>query len=98
MPSNKKQFSIDVAGKPLTLEVSSLAEQANAAVLAKYGETIVLVTVVMSRNDSSADYLPLRVDYEERFYAAGKIIGSRFVRRESRPPEDALLFGRLVDA
>jgi polyribonucleotide nucleotidyltransferase len=97
MSRTKKQFSIEVGGKPLTLEVSSLAEQANAAVLAKYGETIVLVTVVMSRHDSSADYLPLRVDYEERFYAAGKIMGSRFVRRESRPSEDAILTGRLVD-
>lgn len=97
MPAHKKEFSIEVGGRPLTLEVSSLAEQANAAVLAKYGETIVLVTVVMGKSDSSADYLPLRVDYEERFYAAGKIIGSRFVRRENRPSEDAILTGRLVD-
>lgn len=97
MARNKKQFSIEVGGKTLTLEVSSLAEQANAAVLAKYGETIVLATVVMGRADSSADYMPLRVDYEEKFYAAGKILGSRFMRRESRPSEDAILTGRLID-
>ncbi len=94
---NKKQFSIDVAGKTLTLEVSSLAEQANAAVLAKYGETVVLATAVMSRKDAATDYLPLKVDYEEKFYAAGKIIGSRFIRREGKASEEAVLAGRLVD-
>ncbi len=93
----KKQFSIDVAGKTLTIEVSSLAEQANAAVLAKYGETVVLATAVMSRKEAATDYLPLKVDYEEKFYAAGKIIGSRFIRREGRASEEAVLAGRLVD-
>ncbi len=97
MTLTKKKYSIEVGGKPLTLEISSLAEQANAAVLAKYGETIVLATAVMNRNDSSLDYLPLRVDYEERFYAAGKVLGSRFMRREGRPSEDGILTGRLVD-
>ena len=94
---NKKQFSIDVAGKTLTIEVSALAEQANAAVLAKYGETIVLATAVMSHKEASTDYLPLKVDYEEKFYAAGKIIGSRYIRREGRSSEEAILAGRLVD-
>src|SRR5579864_565769 len=94
---NKKQFSVDVAGKTLTIEVSSLAEQANAAVLAKYGETVVLTTTVMARKESPTDYLPLKVDYEEKFYAAGKIIGSRFIRREGRASEEAILAGRLVD-
>ena len=94
---NKKQFSIDVAGKTLTIEVSSLAEQANAAVIAKYGETVVLATAVMARKEAATDYLPLKVDYEEKFYAAGKIIGSRYVRREGRSSEEAILAGRLVD-
>ncbi len=94
---NKKQFSIDVAGKTLTLEVSELAEQANAAVLAKYGETVVLATAVMSHRDAATDYMPLKVDYEEKFYAAGKIIGSRFIRREGKASEEAVLAGRLVD-
>ena len=93
----RKQFSTEVGGKTLILEMSSMAEQADSAVLARYGETAVLVTVVMAKNDSSADYLPLKVDYEEKFYAAGKIIGSRFIRREGRPSEEAILAGRLVD-
>jgi polyribonucleotide nucleotidyltransferase len=94
---NKKQFSIDIAGKTLTIEVSQLAEQANAAVIAKYGETVVLATAVMGKKDVEMDYMPLRVEYEERFYAAGKIIGSRFVRREGKASEEAVLAGRLVD-
>ncbi len=97
MPISRKQYSIEIAGRKLVLEVSSLAEQADAAVLAKYGETAVLVTVVMADKEGAFDYLPLRVDYEERFYAAGKIIGSRFIRREGRPSEEAILAGRLVD-
>ncbi|MBI2033606.1 MAG: polyribonucleotide nucleotidyltransferase [Candidatus Liptonbacteria bacterium] len=97
MKLEKKQFSAEVNGKTLTLEISPLAGQANSAVLAKYGETAVLVTVVMSKRDEGVDYLPLKVDYEEKFYAAGKIIGSRFIRREGRPSEEAILAGRLVD-
>lgn len=93
----KKQFSVEIAGKTLTIEVSALAGQANAAVLAKYGETVVLATAVMGRRDVEMDYLPLKVDYEEKFYAAGKIIGSRYVRREGRASEEAVLAGRLVD-
>src|SRR5580700_41155 len=94
---NKKEFSIDIAGKTLTIEVSSLAEQANAAVIAKYGETVILATAVMGKKDVEMDYMPLKVDYEEKFYAAGKIIGSRYVRREGRASEEAILAGRLVD-
>jgi polyribonucleotide nucleotidyltransferase len=97
MAIKRKKFETEISGKTLTLEISELAGQANAAVLAKYGETVVLATVVMSKNDSSADYMPLKVDYEEKFYAAGKIIGSRYIRRESRPSEEAMLAGRLVD-
>jgi polyribonucleotide nucleotidyltransferase len=93
----RKQFSVEIAGKTLTIEVSTLAEQANAAVIAKYGETVVLATAVMGRKDVELDYLPLKVDYEEKFYAAGKIIGSRYVRREGRASEEAVLAGRLVD-
>lgn len=82
---NRQKFTTEIAGKTLTLEVSNLAGQANAAVLGTFGETSVLVTVVMGKEDRNIDYFPLTVDYEERFYAAGKIIGSRFVRREGRP-------------
>lgn len=97
MSITRKKFTTTVGNRELSLEVSSLAPQANSAVLAKYGETVALVTVVMGDEDSSADYLPLKVEYEERFYAAGKIIGSRFVRREGRPSEEAVLSGRLID-
>jgi polyribonucleotide nucleotidyltransferase len=93
----KKEFSTEIAGKKLTIEISALAEQANAAVIAKYGETVILATAVMGRKDIELDYLPLKVDYEERFYAAGKILGSRYVRREGRASEEAILAGRLID-
>ncbi len=88
---------MDIAGKTLTIETSSLAGQANAAVIAKYGETVVLATAVMAKKDSDIDWLPLKVDYEEKFYAAGKILGSRYMRREGRSSEEAILAGRLVD-
>ncbi len=97
MSLNRQQFTTEIAGKTLTLEISDLAGQANAAVLGTYGDTSVLVTAVMGKEDRKIDYFPLTVDYEERFYAAGKIIGSRFVRREGRPSEAAVLSGRLID-
>ena len=97
MDLNRQQFSREFAGRPLTLEVSRLAEQANAAVLGRYEDTVVLVTVVMGKQDKPVNYFPLTVDYEERFYAAGKIIGSRFIRREGRPSEEAILSGRAID-
>ncbi len=92
-----KEFSIDFQGKPLSLKVSKIAEQANSAVLGQYGDTVVLVTATMGGKDRDADYFPLVVDYEEKFYAAGKIIGSRFIRREGRPSEEAILSGRMID-
>ncbi len=93
----RKKFTHTVGSKELTIETSILAEQANAAVLARYGQTVVLATAVMGHKDVSMDYMPLRVEYEEKFYAAGKVLGSRFVRREGRPSEDAILTGRLID-
>jgi len=93
----RKIFKTEVGGKTLTIEISQIADQTNASVIVKYGETAVLVTVVMSKSDANTDYLPLKVDYEEKFYAAGKIIGSRFIRREGRASEEAVLAGRLVD-
>jgi len=94
---NEKEFSIDFQGKPLSLKVSKIAEQANSAVLGQYGDTVVLVTATMGEKDRDTDYFPLVVDYEEKFYAAGKIIGSRFIRREGRPSEEAILSGRMID-
>lgn len=82
----------------MTAEFSDLAEQANGSVLLRYGNSAVLATAVMSsRERNDIDYFPLMVDYEEKFYAAGQILGSRFMRREGRPSEFAVLSGRVVD-
>ena len=97
MELNKKQFKTEFAGKPLTIEVSNIAGQADAAVIGTYGETTVLATVVIGKKDIEKDYFPLTVNYEEKFYAAGKILGSRFMRREGRASDDAVLNGRLID-
>lgn len=97
MSLNKQEFKIDFAGKTISLTSSRIAEQANSALIGQYGDTIVLAAVTIGKENSSKDYLPLVVDYEEKFYAAGKIIGSRFVRREGRPSEEAILSGRLID-
>lgn len=93
----KKEYSLPLFGKTLSFIVSDLAQQANAAVIGQYGGTSVLATAVMGQEDRDIDFFPLTVDYEERFYAAGKIIGSRFIRREGRPSEPAILSGRLID-
>jgi len=97
MDLQKKQFKADFRGKEVILETSILAGQADSAVVGSYNGTTVLVTVVMGKQDKPMDYFPLIVDYEERFYAAGKILGSRFVRREGRPSEIAVLSGRIID-
>jgi polyribonucleotide nucleotidyltransferase len=97
MNIDRKKFNLELAGRTLTIEVSKIGEQANAAVFGTYGGTTVFVTAVMGKTDKNIDYMPLSVDYEEKFYAAGKIIGSRFVRREGRPSDEAILSGRLVD-
>ena len=94
---NQKTYTLPFHGRDLKFIVSSLAGQANASVIGQYGGTSVLVTVVMGKEDRPIDFFPLTVDYEERFYAAGKIIGSRYVRREGRPSQEAILSGRLID-
>jgi polyribonucleotide nucleotidyltransferase len=94
----KKEYSLEISGKTLTAEFTDLADQANGSVIMRYGNTVVLVTAVMSQETrDDLDYLPLTVDYEERFYAGGKIQGSRFMRREGRPSDEAVLSGRIVD-
>lgn len=89
--------SAEIAGKTLTLEVGRFAEQASAAVLAKYGDTMVLATVTASSKETTLDYFPLSVEYVERLYAGGRIKGSRWVKREGRPTDDAVLAGRVID-
>lgn len=93
----KKQYSLDIGGKTLTAEFNDWADQASGSVLMKYGNSAVLATVVMGNKESTLDYFPLSVEYEEKFYAAGAILGSRFMRREGRPSEEAILSGRIVD-
>jgi polyribonucleotide nucleotidyltransferase len=95
---NKEIFKLDVGGKELKVEIRNLAEQASGNVLVQYGETTVLATACMSDRDrEGADFFPLTVDYEERYYAAGKILGSRYIRRESRPSDEAILTARFID-
>ena len=93
-----KKYSLELGGQTLKIEIGKLAGQANGAVTAQLGDTVVLATAVISKNQKvGADYMPLIVDYEEKFYARGKILGSRFVRREGRPSEEAILNARLID-
>jgi len=92
-----KEYSIEIGGKTLTVEFSNLADQTSGSVIARYGQTTVLATVVMTKKEKEIGYFPLVVDYEERFYAAGQILGSRFIRREGRPTDEAILAGRAID-
>lgn len=93
----KKEYSVEIDGKTMTAEFNDWADQANGSVLLRYGNSAVLATVVMGSKDSNLDYFPLSVEYEEKFYAAGAILGSRFMRREGRPSDEAVLSGRIVD-
>jgi polyribonucleotide nucleotidyltransferase len=93
----KKEYSIEIGGKTLSAEFNDLADQANGAVMVRYGNTCVLATAVMGHEPKDGDFFPLTVDYEERFYATGRILGSRFLRREGRPSTEAILSGRIVD-
>jgi len=86
-----------IAGKELVLSSGELAPQADGAVVARMGDTMVLATCCVGKKPSELSYLPLSVDYEERFYASGKISGSRFIKREGRPSEEAVLTARMVD-
>ncbi|OGI27161.1 MAG: polyribonucleotide nucleotidyltransferase [Candidatus Moranbacteria bacterium RIFOXYB1_FULL_43_19] len=93
-----KKFETEVAGRKLIIESGLLANQANASVTVRYGDTMVLATAVMSPGAREGmNYFPLMVDYEEKFYASGKIKGSRFIKREGRPTDEAVLNGRLID-
>lgn len=93
-----KTFSLEWGGRTLTLETGKLALLADSAVRAQYGDTVVMATVTMSSGmRDGIDYFPLMVDYEEKLYAAGKIKGSRFIKREGRPTDQAVLNARITD-
>jgi len=95
---DKKTWSLDWAGHKLVLEIGKFANQADASCVCRYGGTEVMATVVQADEPrEEVDYFPLMVDYEERLYAAGKIKGSRFIKREGRPSDEAVLIARMVD-
>lgn len=98
-PHGKEIISVttELAGKPLTLEVNRVGFRTTASVLVKYGDTVVLGTTQIGSRPVKLDYFPLSVDYEEKMYAAGKISGSRFIKREGRPSDEAILIGRIID-
>ncbi len=99
-PSGKDIIKVETefCGKTLSLEVGRVGFRSSAAVLARYGDTVVLGTAMIgNRPIGGMDYFPLSIDYEEKMYAAGKISGSRFIKREGRPSDEAILIGRLID-
>jgi polyribonucleotide nucleotidyltransferase len=91
------KVSLSVGGRDLVMEYGKFSEQANAAILITYGETVVHVTTVMGKNDTTLNYFPLSVDFAEKLYAGGKIKGSRWVKRDGRPSDEAVLKGRIID-
>lgn len=98
-PSGKKTLTVETEwlGRKLTLEINRVGFRSTSSVLVRYGDTIVLGTVVTSKDTVDQDFFPLSVDYEEKFYAAGKISGSKFIKREGKPADEAILIGRLID-
>ncbi len=95
---NKKEYSVEIGGKTLTAIFSDLADQAHGSVMLKYGESIVLATACMSRDPQAGlGFFNLTVDYAEKFYASGKILGSQYVRREGKPSTEAILASRVID-
>ena len=98
-PSGKQtlQVSTEWLGRKLTLEVNRVGFRTTSSVLVTYGDTVVLGSVVVSKKPVVQDFFPLSIDYEEKYYAAGKISSSRFIKREGKPADEAVLVGRLID-
>ena len=98
-PNGKKtmQVSCDWLGRKLTIEVNRVGFRTTSSVLVTYGDTVVLGSVVVGTKPVVQDFFPLSIDYEEKFYAAGKISASRFIKREGKPADEAVLVGRLID-
>ena len=93
-----KEYTLVVGEKTITAQFSDLTDQANGSVLLSCEDTVVMVTAVMSDNKREGqDWFPLSVEFEEKFYATGKILGSRFMRKEGMPSTNAVLNGRMVD-
>lgn len=98
-PSGQKTVKVEteLCGRTLSLEVGRVGFRSTASVLVAYGETVVLGSVVVGTKPVIQDFFPLSIDYEEKFYAAGKISGSKFIKREGKPSDEAVLVGRLID-
>ena len=98
-PNGKKtvRMSTEWLGRELTLEVNRVGFRSTSSVLVTYGDTVVLGSVVVGTKPVVQDFFPLSISYEEKFYAAGKISGSRFIKREGKPADEAVLVGRLID-
>lgn len=93
-----KKFKLEIGGRSLEVEIANLAEQASGSCFVRYGDTMVLATAVMSAQERAGEgFFPLTVEYEERYYAAGKIRGPRYIKRESRPSDEAICNARLID-
>ena len=93
----KRIKELSIQDKKIKFEFDKLASQANGSVVVSCGETVVLVAMVASRRKTDLDYFPLQVEYTERLYAGGRIKGSRWVKREGRPSDEAILSARLID-
>ncbi|MBQ6605975.1 polyribonucleotide nucleotidyltransferase [Candidatus Saccharibacteria bacterium] len=98
-PSGKKTLEVKTnwLGRELSLEVNRVGFRTTSSVLVRYGDTVVLGSVVVGTKPVVQDFFPLSIDYEEKFYAAGKISGSKFIKREGKPSDEAVLVGRLID-
>lgn len=93
-----QKFETEFAGRKLSIEVGKLALQCNGSVIAQYGDTVVLATAAMGKEPRvGIDFFPLMVEMQEKMYAAGKIKGSKFVKRDGRPTDNAILAGRMID-
>ncbi len=94
----EQKFIKEINGQDLIVETGTFAQQANGSVTVQYGDTVIMANATISNNKATGiDYFPLMVEYEEKFYASGKINGSRFIKREARPSDDAVLTSRLID-
>jgi polyribonucleotide nucleotidyltransferase len=93
----QQEFITKIGGRKLTVKTGDIAPQANGSVLIQHGETMVLATACLNNQISNAGFFPLTVNYEEKYYASGEILGSRYMRREGRPSDEAILTSRLID-
>ena len=91
------RVSTDWLGRELSMEVNKVGFRTTASVIVRYGDTVVLGIADSGEVNPNLDYFPLSIDYEEKYYASGKISSSRFIKREGRPSDEAILIGRLID-